>query len=145
LTSYIPGCLNGENITSSSNSGCGGKSSYTDPATGASFSFGSGKTLGLRYMSKAGAGASVKYFTLASGDGGNVGQTVKVWLSDNPTSTYATAATACKMSSTQQPYIITGPGYCPIAGNKRYYLFTSTDAVGTNFRYLVNEGSSDFY
>ena len=145
LTSYIPGCLNGENITSSSNSGCGGKSSYTDPTTGASFGFGSGKTLGLRYMSKAGAGTSVKYFTLASGDGGNVGQTLKVWLSDSPTSTYDATATACKMSSTQQPYIITGPGYCPIAANKRYYLFTSTDAVGTNFRYLVNEGSADLY
>jgi hypothetical protein len=96
-------------------------------------------------MSKAGAGTSVKYFTLASGDGGNVGQTLKVWLSDSPTSTYEATVTACKMSSTQQPYIITGPGYCPIAKNTRYYLFTSTDAVGTNFRYLVNEGSADLY
>lgn len=145
LTSYIPGCLNGENITSSSNSGCGGKSSYTDPTSGTSFAFGSGKTLGLRYTSKAGAGTAVKYFTLASGDGGNVGQTLKVWLSDSPTSTYETTAATCRTSSTQQPYVITGPGYCPIVANKQYYLFISTDAVGTNFRYLVNEGSADFY
>jgi hypothetical protein len=145
LTSYIPGCLNGTNITSSSNSGCGGKSSYTDPATGASFGFGSGKTLGLRYTSKAGAGAAVRYFNIASGDGGNVGQTVKVWLSDSPTATFDATAATCRTSSTQQPYLITGPGFCAIQPNKRYYLFISTDAVGTYFRYLVNENTSDFY
>ncbi|MDP1644136.1 MAG: hypothetical protein Q8L71_01375 [Thiobacillus sp.] len=148
-TSYVPGCLNGENITSSSSSGCGVKTSFTGTVNGTStqttFAYGSGSTLGLRYTSKSGAGATAKYFTLASGDGGNVGQALKVWLSDSPTATYETTAALCRTTSTQQPYVITGPGYCPIVANKQYYLFSSTDAVGTNFRYLVNEGSADFY
>jgi hypothetical protein len=82
---------------------------------------------------------------MASGDGGNVGQLLKVWLSDSPTAAYAAVPAACKNASTMQPYLITGPGYCAIQPNKQYYLFISTDATGANLRYLINESASDFY
>lgn len=148
LISYIPGCLNGNDVVTSSSSGCGGNASYTGTVYGTSttntFSFGSGNTLGLRYLSKANAGTSVKWFTLASGDGGNTGS-LSVWLSDNPTATYGDTPSLCKSTSTIQPIIITGPAYCPITPNKLYYLLISTDVVGTNLRYKVSESGADFY
>ncbi|HUX29398.1 MAG TPA: hypothetical protein VMV78_02090 [Thiobacillus sp.] len=148
LSSYVPGCLNGLYITSSWNTGCGVNSSFTGTVSGTSttttFSFGAGRVLGLRYMSKSTAGTSLRYFTLASADGGNSGS-MSVWLSDSPTATYAETSSACKSTDTMQPYVVTGPGYCPIVANKRYYLFMSTTRTDANLRYLVNEGVSDFY
>ncbi|MHB1402299.1 MAG: InlB B-repeat-containing protein [Thiobacillus sp.] len=148
LSSYIPGCLNGSYITSSWNTGCGANSSFTGTVSGTSttttFAFGAERVLGLRYMSKSTAGTTLRYFTLASADGGNTG-TMSVWLSDSPTATYAETSSACKSTSTSQPYVITGPGYCPIVANKRYYLFMSTARTDAGLRYLVNEGSADFY
>lgn len=148
LVSYVPGCLNGQSPPSSSSSGCALNATFTGIVAGTSnsttFGFGAGNTLGLRYMSKSGAGATVKYFTISSGDGGNVGQTVKTWLSDSPTATYDATPSTCKSASTTQPYVITGPGYCSIIQNTRYYLFISTDSAGSNFRYQVKEGVADF-
>jgi hypothetical protein len=148
LSSYVPGCLNSSYITSSWNTGCGANSSFTGTVSGTSttttFSFGAERVLGLRYMSKSTAGTSLKYFTLASADGGNTGS-MSVWLSDSPTATYAETSSLCKSTSTTQPYVITGPGYCPIVANKRYYLFMSTTRTDANLRYLVNEGGADFY
>ncbi|MBW8458678.1 MAG: hypothetical protein K0M58_09595 [Thiobacillus sp.] len=148
LSSYVPGCLNGSYITSSWNTGCGANSSYTGALSGTSttttFSFGAGRVLGLRYMSKATAGTALRYFTMGSADGGNTGS-MSVWLSDSPTATYAETANACKSTSTTQPYVLTGPGYCPIVANKGYYLFMSTTRTESGLRYLVNEGGADFY
>jgi hypothetical protein len=148
LSSYVPGCLNGSYITSSWNTGCGANSSFTGTVSGTSttttFSFGAERVLGLRYMSKSTAGTSLKYFTFASADGGNTGS-MSVWLSDSPTATYAETSSLCKSTSTSQPYVITGPGYCPIVANKQYYLFMSTARTDANLRYLVNEGGADFY
>lgn len=148
LSSYVPGCLNGSYITSSWNTGCGANSSFTGTVSGTSttttFSFGAERVLGLRYMSKETAGTAVRYFTMGSADGGNTG-TMSVWLSDSPTATYAETSNLCKSTSTTQPYVITGPGYCPIVANKRYYLFMSTTRTDANLRYLINEGSADFY
>lgn len=146
LTSYVPGCLNGLYITTASASGCGGTASYTGTISGTNytFAFGSGKVLTLRYKSKSTAGTSVKYFTLASGDGGNVGQSVKVWLSTNPAATYDATSAACKSTSTTQPYVLTGPGYCPVTPNTTYYLSMSIDTACTTCRYKVEEGASDF-
>lgn len=138
LSSYVPGCLNGDYITSSWNTGCGANASF------GGFAFGSGRTLGLRYISKPGAGTKVKYFTFASADGGGTGS-LKVWLSPSPTASYEATSAACKSTSTRQPYIATGPGYCTIIADGRYYLFMSTDRADTNLRYLVNENASDFY
>lgn len=146
LTSYVPGCLNGLYITTASASGCGGMASYTGNINGTdyTFAFGSGKVLTLRYKAKSTAGTSVKYFTLASGDGGNVGQSVKVWLSTNPAATYDATSSACKSTSTTQPYVLTGPGYCPVTPNATYYLSMSIDTACTTCRYKVEEGASDF-
>lgn len=81
---------------------------------------------------------------MGSADGGNTGS-MSVWLSDSPTATYAETANACKSTSTTQPYVLTGPGYCPIVANKGYYLFMSTTRTESGLRYLVNEGGADFY
>ncbi|MDZ7585621.1 MAG: hypothetical protein U0938_12450 [Thiobacillus sp.] len=148
LSSYVPGCLNGSYITSSWNTGCGANSSFTGTVSGTSttttFSFGADRVLGLRYMSKSTAGTTLRYFTFASADGGNAGS-MSVWLSDSPTATYAETSSLCKSTSTTQPYVITGPGYCPIVANKRYYLFMSTARTDAGLRYLINEGVADFY
>jgi len=148
MTSYVPGCLNGNYITSASASGCGGKAFFTGPVfntnTSTTFSFGSGKILGLRYMSKVGAGTTPKYFQFFNGAGGNVGVTMKVWLSDSPTATYSTTASACRDISTTSPAIMTGPGYCPIIASKLYYLFMSVDSSVPNQTYKVQEAASDF-
>lgn len=149
LSNYVPGCLNGLLPPTASASGCGGKSSYTGKLYGArtvcTFKYGYGKTLGLRFMSKPNAGASVKYFTMYSGDGGSTGGPVSIWLSQDPTATYATTPAACKSQSATQPYVITGPGYCPIEANKMYYLFTKVDASCANCTYRIQENASDFY
>lgn len=139
LSSFIPGCLNGLYITTTSGSGCGGNSSYNG------FSLGSGKILGLRYIAKPGSGTKLKYFTLASGDGGNVGQSVRMWLHQNPTASFDTTPAACKSISTTQPYVMTGPGYCPIIPEGKYYLFVSTDSTAPNLRYIIQENAADFY
>lgn len=149
LTDYLPGCLNGLLPPTASASGCGGMASYTGTLYGTStsytFQYGSGKTLGLRFMSKANAGTSMKYFLMYSGDGGSTGGPVSIWLSQDPTATYATTPAACKSQSTTQPYVITGPGYCPIEANKMYYLFTKVDINCTTCRYRIEENASDFY
>ena len=119
-------------------------------ATNSGFYFGSAKVMGLRFTPKAGAGAVKKWFRVSSGDGGNVGQSVKVWLSTSPTANYddAMPSASCKTTSTATPIIFTGPGYCPIDTTKKYYLFMSVDAAAANpatWRYKVDEVSADFY
>ncbi len=147
-SSYVPGCLNGVFPPTASSSGCGGVASYTGAISGSgtttTVAFGSGKTLGLRYVSKSTAGAAIKYLSLTSGDGGNVGQLLNVWLSTSPTATFAETDAKCKTSTTTRPYIVTGPAYCPITPNARYYLKMSTDQACSTCRYIVNKGSSDF-
>ena len=138
---YVPGCLNGDSAINSS-TGCAVN------ATNGNFSFGSARTLGLRFTPKAGAGAVKKYFKISSGDGGNVGQSMTVWLSTSPTANYADVASNCRSTSTTVPYILTGPGWCPIDATKKYYLFMSVDATAANpptWRYQVDEVSADFY
>lgn len=138
---YVPGCLNGDSAINSS-TGCAAN------ATNGNFSFGSARTLGLRFTPKAGAGAVKKYFKISSGDGGNVGQFMKVWLSTSPTANYDDAASTCRSTSATVPYILTGPGWCPIDATKKHYLFMSVDATAANpptWRYQVDEVSADFY
>lgn len=147
-SSYVPGCLNGIYPPSASSTGCGGQSSYTGvifgTTTSTTFAFGSGNVLGLRYVSKPTAGTSIKSFLVGSGDGGNVGYSMKLWLSSSPTATYDATATNCKITSATQPYIITGPGYCSITPNTTYYLKLSVDTACPNCRFKIIEGSSDF-
>jgi hypothetical protein len=146
-SSYVPGCLNGAYIVSSWNTGCGANSSFTGTVSGTStrttFTFGAGRTLGLRYVSRATAGATLRYFTMGSADGGGTGS-MSMWMSDSPTATYATTSASCKSTSTMQPFVATGPGWCPVVANKRYYLFMSTNRTEPGLRYVVNEGGADF-
>ena len=148
-TSYVPGCLNGDNATSSG-VGCAAVANNLSAETvfGSGFSFGSGRILGVRYTPKANAGSSVKAFQVRSGDGGNVGQALKVWLSTDPQSTFEGTATACRDQNSTVPRIITGPGYCPISQpTSTYYLLIQADENAANpptFRYQIQEGSADF-
>jgi hypothetical protein len=136
-TTYAPGCLNGDYPPSGSSSGCAGSA-----ADESGFAFGSGSVLGLRYMSKATLGTP-KYIRINSGDGGNLGQTMKAWLSTDPTSTYDSTPSTCRYTSTTTLYAVTGTGYCVLQPSTRYYLFMSVDAAGTTFRYKVDELSAD--
>lgn len=146
-TSYVPGCLNGIFPPTASGSGCGGKSSFAGYINGSYyvFSFGSGRILSIRYLSKVNAGASIKYFTMSSGDGGSVGQSVKLWLSSSPNSNYEEiTGTDCKSTSTTQPWIITGPGHCSINPNTLYYLNIKIDEACETCKYKIQEAASDF-
>jgi hypothetical protein len=69
---------------------------------------------------------------------------MSVWLSGSPTATYAETSALCKSTSATRPYLATGPGWCPIVANKRYYLFMSTPVTADNLRYQVNESTADF-
>ena len=140
-TTYAPGCLNGDAPPTSSGSGCGGSTTYGGSS---GFAFGSGSVLGVRYMSRNPVSTSVKYFRINSGDGGNLGQSMKAWLSTDPMSTYDTTDANCRWVSTTTLYAATGPGYCVILPSTRYYLFMSIDATGTGYRYKVDELSADF-
>jgi Divergent InlB B-repeat domain len=139
--SYVPGCLNGEYPTSSSSSGC---AATTQDESG--FTFGSGSVLGVRYVSNSPLSTSVKYFRVNSGDGGNLGQVMKVWISTDPLSTYDNTAATCHWTSTTTLYAPTGAGYCSIQPNKLYYLFMQVDAAPptAGFRYKVDELAADF-
>lgn len=113
--SYVPGCLNGL-MSINSQSGCAAKNYYGD------FMLRSDHILSLRYMSKPGAGSSLKSFKVDGSFGANVGYDVSVWLATDPRASYASVAAACKQTSATHPSIITGPGHCPIIPDTRYYL-----------------------
>ena len=136
--SYVPGCLNGDYPPSSSSSGCAGQA---QDETG--FTLGSGNVLGIRYVSNSPLSNSVRYFTVSSGDGGNPGQ-IRAWLSTDPLATYDSTASSCRFNASPGLYIVTGPGYCALQPNTRYYLFLSTDNTGTGYRYQVTESLADF-
>jgi hypothetical protein len=150
--SYVPGCLNGA-MSSNSSSGCSAKTSFDGTIYGTStahtVTFGgtgaanSGKQLVLRYKTTSTAGTSTKYIRTRNYDGGNVGVNMRVWLSADPTATYASVATACKQTSTRTPMVITGPGYCPISPNTVYYYGMEYDETGAR-RFQVDEGGADF-
>lgn len=144
--SYVPGCLNGQTATSSS-SGCAGLASYTGTIAGTTTSrtvtMGTGSQLVLRYRSTPTAGTSVKYIRTRSFDGGNVGMNMRVWLSTDPSATYANVAAACKQTSSRTPMVATGPGYCPIAPNTVYYYGMEYDET-TALRFQVEETGADF-
>lgn len=106
-------------------------------------SLGSGKQLVLRYQSQPTAGKSIKYFKVKGFDGGNVSVNMRVWLSADPAASYANVAPACKATSTRLPVVFTGPGYCPIVPNARYYLgIEYNEAVQTRFQ--IDELQADF-
>jgi hypothetical protein len=151
IQSYVPGCLNGGTANFSSG-GCAASSSYSGTLTGTStpytVAFGSGKQVVLRYNPVAGAGSSIKYLRLRGATGGNVLVNMRVWLSTDPTATYASVADKCKATSTTTPMVITGPGYCAIsASNPVYYLGIEFDAAATSStsRFIVDESYSDLY
>jgi hypothetical protein len=144
--SYVPGCLNGLTAPNSS-SGCSAQTSYTGTIAGATTSrtvtMGSGNQLVLRYKSTPTAGSSVKYIRTRAFDGGNVGMNMRVWLSTDPSATYANVTTACKQTSSRTPMVIMGPGYCPIAPNTVYYYGIEYDETSA-LRFTVEETASDF-
>ena len=135
--SYIPGCLNGESASSGSN-GCALNSTYDG------FSFGSGKVLGVRYVSKSPVSTATKYFKVNSAYGGAVSSSLKAWLSTNPASTFESTTTGCRSIYTAgNLYVITGSSYCQIQPNTQYYLFVN-DETGTETRFILDETSADF-
>ncbi|MGC8928532.1 MAG: hypothetical protein ACP5QK_11500, partial [Myxococcota bacterium] len=150
IQAFLPGCLNGQ-FASNSATGCATSVSYTAVLAGTNtyytFTFGNSRILGLRYVSKANAGSSVKYFQINGGSGGNPGP-VKMWLSTSATASYTDAAAVnsyCAAStSISAAYLLTGPGYCPVSPNTRYYLFIQTDVTGYNPTYQLVDSTSDF-
>ena len=147
-TTFAPGCMNGE-APGPSNTGCALNAKNSGLANGLTegFSFGSGNTLGFRLQSKPGAGAKLAWVSFSSGDGGNVGQSVKFWLTDDPTASYEATPASCRIESVRMPNLVTGGAYCPIVGNKRYYIFIRTDAVAPNpptWRYKMDTRNSEF-
>ncbi len=141
---YAPGCLNGL-YASSSSAGCAASTSFKGTANGSphTVTFGSGNQVVLRYRSSPAAGSSVKYIRTRGYDGGNVGVNMRVWLSDNPSASYASIDAKCKQTSTRLPTVITGPGYCPILPDKVYYYGTEYDEPNVT-RYQIDELGSDF-
>jgi hypothetical protein len=144
--SYVPGCLNGLTAVNSS-SGCSAMSSYTGTIAGTTTSrtvtLGSGNQLVLRYKSTPTAGSTVKYMQVLGGDGSNVGVNMRVWLSSNPSATYATVDSKCKQTTTIRPAVITGPNYCAISPNTTYYFGIEFDEAITT-RFQVYELGADF-
>jgi hypothetical protein len=144
--SYVPGCLNGA-FTSASTSGCALKSSFEGQINGVPYSatIGSGKQLVLRYKTPATLSTITKNIKARGYDGGNVGVSMRVWLSTNPTATYDSVPTACKQTSTTNPTIYTGTTatYCQLQPNTVYYYGIEVDAVG-NYRFQIDERGADF-
>jgi len=142
--SYVPGCLNGA-FTSASTSGCALKSSFEGQINGVPYSatIGSGKQLVLRYKTPATLSTITKNIKARGYDGGNVGVSMRVWLSTDPTATYDSVPTACKQTSTTNPTIYTGSTTCALQPNTVYYYGIEVDAVG-NYRFQVDERGADF-
>lgn len=142
-TTYAVGCLNGGTATSSSN-GCAINTTFDD------FSMGSGNVLGVRYTSKSTLSNNVRYVRINSGDGGNLGQTMKAWLSTDPLSSYENTTGKCRWTSSTTLYATTaasGTTYCVIQPNTRYYLLMSVDAAPPStggYRYKLDELAADF-
>jgi hypothetical protein len=145
--SYAPGCVNG-GVASNSSTGCAASASYSGTPAGTStpytFSFGSNRTLGIRYTANNPLATTYKYFTITSGDGGNTGG-MSAWLSTDPLSTYDSTPASCRASSTGKVYVLTGPGYCVLQPGARYYLFLSTSQTGANLRFQVLENTADLH
>ena len=145
--SYVPGCVNG-GVASNSSTGCAASASYSGTPAGTStpytFSFGSNRTLGIRYTANDPLATTNKYFTITSGDGGSTGG-MSAWLSTDPLSTYDSTPASCRASSSGKVYVITGPGYCVLQPGARYYLFLSTSQTGANLRFQVLENTADLH
>lgn len=144
--SYVPGCLNGL-FAPSSSVRCAAQTSYTGTLAGTNTNhtvrLGFGAQLLLRYKTGASVSANPKYIRVRSFDGGNVGFTMRVWLSASPTATYEGVPDVCKQESTRTPTVITGASYCPILPDTVYY-FGLEYAEEVNSRFQVDELSADF-
>ncbi|MFZ5483276.1 MAG: hypothetical protein ACOZB0_03525 [Pseudomonadota bacterium] len=153
--SYVPGCINGTVSGSSSWTGCSANNTFTANAYGTGLptvvEMVPGKTLSIRYRTTATAGTSKKYITLAGFDGGNTGP-VRMWLTDNPVTTYDAANTKCKVESSINAAVVTGRTatafgttyYCPIDPNKTYYLNITPTGSNIQTRYQIYESNADF-
>ena len=146
--SYLPGCLNG--ASGGVSSGCTVSSSYTGIPAGLTqeytFEFGTTKTLSLRYKPQANAGTSVHNIQLKTNDGSsNLPFNVEMWITTDPTISYAAADPLCKISASNTPYIETGPGKCPLSELQSiYYVNIRQTTAGASTRYFLYTGQDDF-
>lgn len=155
--SYVPGCLNGQ-LAKDSSSGCAVNDNYSGVRLG------SGKELVLRYKTPSSV-TNGKNIKVGAWNGGNVGVNMRIWLSKDPTATYASVPEVCKASSSASPSITTGAetrvtttstawgktttttkDYCKLDPNAVYYLGIAFDEArtGSGARFQVDEMSADF-
>lgn len=159
LGAYIPGCLNGQ-FASCSSCGCALNESYSG------VHLGSGKQLLLRYTTPATINDG-RVIKVSAWNGGNVTSNMRIWLSVDPTATYASVPELCKANndSTGTPSINTGTEtsvdktveawgelvttthhYCKLEPNKTYYFGMEIDEAvsGHEARFQVDAGGGNF-
>jgi hypothetical protein len=148
---YVPGCLNGLGTTGF-NTGCAANFTYTAIPSGLSENYtvtlGPTKTLSLRLKSNTQLSTSAKAIKLSGSDGSsNLPKNVKIWLTRDPTQSYANTETRCKMEGNQNLAVVThkdGGTFCPLSADTLYYFnFTMTE-VCSNCKFQVDYISSDF-
>lgn len=146
---YIPGCLNGEGASTYS-TGCAANTSYTGTPAGLSESYtvtlDLNKVLSLRYRANATI-TNARSIKLSSSDGSsNLGRSMSLWITTDPTTSYEAAATACKATADQNLYVYTGTGgiYCPLTANGVYYVNVRGNTSCSNCRYKVDGTQDDF-
>lgn len=145
LMSFLPGCLNG----SLDASGCSANSSFTATPAGLTgtytFQFDPSKTLSLRYKPNVGAGSTNKSIALRSSDGNtNLAAVVEMWITTDPTVSYANASLSCKISTNRDLYVVTGPSGCPISDAQPIYYLNIRQTISGSYRYQLDTSTDDF-
>lgn len=146
---YIPGCLNGE-AAPNYYSQCAGNSSYTGTPAGLSESYtvtlDLNKVLSLRFKANATV-TNARSIKLSAPDGGsNLGRSMSLWITSDPTTSYEAAPAACKATADQNLYVYTGSGgiYCPLTANGNYYINIRGNTTCANCRYKLDGTFDDF-
>jgi hypothetical protein len=123
---YLPGCIDHSPPPDASFKGCAANDSYTGIPAGTSsaytFQFLQGNILSIRVTGKNDGFPSAGSFILTGASGNNVYSNVSLWITADPTVTYAATPDLCKNSSGQQPSVRTWASTCPLTAGARYYV-----------------------
>lgn len=116
---YVPGCLNGQSAPNSS-TGCAAL--ITLPGFTNVTMQKATNELAIRFKPLATAASTSGYFLMNGALGGGVGAQMNMWLTTDPTATYAATPSVCKVSAATTPLVMTAGSKCPVNTSSLYYL-----------------------
>lgn len=146
--SYIPGCMNYRNATTS---GCRWNNTASDSLNGTPFTvtLANGNTIAIRYTSTATAGVTKQRHKVTNSLGGDVNVSMTTSVSTVPGD--FSVSGLCQATSSIQPTVYTGvqsipflgtTNYCPLRANTAYYINMKVNSgCSTGCTFAIDENS----